>query len=361
MSISLFPKPSYVGIDLGSHTLKAVQVQRTGDAWKVAKIAVAPTPKGAIKDGVVLMPEELGDAIHEMLQKAGITANTVHIAAAGGSVFVRPVPFPKVSEAQLRKSIRIEASRYVPGSVEDSFIEFEILGPLDDARITVLLVAAPKDIVRSRIAACEAAGLEVDGVDVEMFAIYRSLLETDLDFDAANQTFAIVDIGASSTTISVVDLGVFTMSRSIPYGGNALTEALVNTFKMDPADAESGKAQLNLKPLINPTGEKEAPPLVALQPHIDDLVREIRRSLNYFQSQQAEVGADRQVQRLVLAGGGAKLGGLAEYVENRLGLPTVASGVFDIPRFISPGFIEDSGLDLAVAAGLAMRPFAKAA
>ena len=346
---------------MGSHTLKAVQVHRTGDQWKVSKIAIAPTPKGAIKDGVVLMIEEVGDAIHEMLEKADINANQVHIAAAGGSVFVRPVPFPKVSEAQLRKSIRFEASRYVPGSVEDSFIEFEILGPLDETRINVLLVAAPKDIVQSRIAACEAAGLEVDGVDVEMFAIYRSLLETDLDFDPSGQTFAIIDIGASSTTISVVDQGIFTMSRSIPYGGNTLTDALATSFSLDPTDAESGKAQLNLRSLIGPTDEQPTPPLKALQPHVEDLVREVRRSLNYFQSQQAESGADRQVQRLVLAGGGAKLQGLAEYVENRLGLPTVASGVFDNLRFVSPGFIEDSGLDLAVASGLAMRPFAKAA
>lgn len=359
--MSLFVRRSYVGIDLGSHSLKAVQVQRTGDAWKVTKIAFAPTPAGTIKDGVVLSPDDLGDAIKEMLKSAGITANTAHIAAAGGSVFVRPIAFPTMSESTLRKSIKFEAGRYVPGSIDDSFIEFDIIGPIDEARMNVLIVAAPKDIVQSRVLACEAAGLEVDGVDVEMFAIYRSLLETDMKFAPENETIAIVDVGATATTISVVDRGIFSVSRSIPNGGNVLTEALASYFKLETADAESGKSQLDLRSLVNPQGDNENPPLRVLQPHLDDLLREIRRSLNYFQSQQAEAGDDRQVERLVLAGGGAKLGGLAEYIEHRLGIPTTSTGVFDIPRFIAPGFVEDSGIDLAVASGLAMRPFARAA
>lgn len=359
--MNFFGKPTYVGVDLGSHTLKAIQMQRTGETWKVAKIATAPTPQGLIKDGVVLQPDELGEALKEMLKEHGIHATSAHIAAAGGSVFIRPIVFPKMSESTLRKSIRFEAGRYVPGSVDDSFVEFDILGPVDDTRMNVLIVAAPKDIVQSRMHACEAAGLEVEGVDVETFAIYRALLETDVNFIPENEVVAIIDLGANSTTMSVVDHGVFTMSRSVPYGGSTLTDALMQYFKLAAEDAESGKSQLDLRELVEPKTDRENPPLRVLQPHVDDLIREIRRSLNYFQSQQAEVGSDRQVERLVLAGGGAKLGGLAEYVQNRLGLPTTASGVFDMPRFIAPGFVEDSGLDLAVASGLAMRPFAKAA
>ncbi|PMU85967.1 type IV pilus biogenesis protein PilM, partial [Pseudomonas sp. GP01-A4] len=84
------------------------------------------------------------------LKEHGIHATSAHIAAAGGSVFIRPIIFPKMSESTLRKSIRFEAGRYVPGSVDDSFIEFDILGPVDETRMNVLIVAAPKDIVQSR-------------------------------------------------------------------------------------------------------------------------------------------------------------------------------------------------------------------
>ncbi len=357
--MALFSKRSFVGLDLGHYSLKAVQLEKTPGGWRVTKSATAPTPPDALKDGVVIDPQTMGNAIKAMLRDAGITATTATIAAAGGSLFVRPVPFPKMSEAALRKSIKFEASRYVPGSVEDSFVEFEIMGPINETQMNVLIVAAPKDIVDSRVQACEAAGLEVDIVDVEMFAAYRSLVEAYQD-EGSLSTMAIVDIGASTTNMSVVDHGVFAMNRSIPNGGKALTDALKSYFKLSDEDAEHGKAQLDVSELLDEV-PKENPPLRVLQPHLDDLVREVRRSLNYFQSQQTEGSDPRAVERLVLAGGGAKLPGIARYIEHKLGLPVQCAGVFENPRILHGSTKDDSGLELAVASGLAMRGLAKAA
>ena len=90
-------------------------------------------------------------------------------------------------------------------------------------------------------------------------------------------------------------------------------------------------------------------------------VREIRRSLNYHQSQLAESTTDNQVSVLVLTGGGARLVGLANYMEHKLGLKTLAAGVFDNPRFNNTTGRQDAGQDLSVAVGLAMRAHSKAA
>jgi type IV pilus assembly protein PilM len=358
--MSLFAKKSYVGLDLGHHTLKAVQVEKTPAGWKVVRTVTATTPPEAIKDGVVVDAHTLGDAIRQMLRAGEINATAAHIAAAGGSVFVRPVPFPKMPEATLRKSIKFEAGRYVPGSVEDSFVEFEIIGPLDETRMNVLIVAAPKDIVESRIQACKAAGLDVESVDVEPFAAYRALIEAGSAEELLDKTIAVVDIGAASTNMSVVHNGVFAMNRSIPAGSRTLTDALKSYFKLTDEDAEIGKAQLNVSELTE-ENLQENPPLRVLQPHLDDLVREVRRSLNYFQSQNAEGGEARQVDLILLTGGGAKLNGLTTYMEQKLGLPVIAPGVFDNPRFVRGSVYDERGMELAVATGLAMRTFARAA
>jgi type IV pilus assembly protein PilM len=361
--MSLFAKKSYVGLDLGHHAIKAVQLERSGSGFKVVRYAVVPTPQDALKDGVVIDPAVMGEAIKEALKEAHITATSALIAAAGGSVFVRPVPFPRMSETALRKSIKYEASRYVPGSVEDSYVEFEILPSGDEARMSVLLVAAPRDIVSSRIRACEEAGLEVEVVDIEMFAMYRSLIESlpvkGQDDEAG--PMALVDVGANTTNMSVVDKGVFVMTRSIPQGGRALTDALKNQFKLSEEDAEAGKAQLNVRELLDEDSPRENAPLRVIQTHLDDLVREVRRSLNYFQSQQAEAGETKSVERVLLSGGGANLSGLTEYVSNRLGLPVFSPGVFDNPRIEQGVAPEGPGHDLAVASGLALRAFPNAA
>jgi type IV pilus assembly protein PilM len=353
-------KRTSLGIDLGHHRIKAVELETTPNGWTIVRSGWAPTPVDAIKEGSVIDPLSVGNALKGLLKEGRFVGDDVHIAAAGASVFVRPVQFPNMNEATLRKTIRFEASRYVPGSVDDSHIDFAILSHSGDENMDVLVVAAPKDVVSSRIAAVEAAGLDVEGVDVEAFASYRALLETHPEAIETG-TVAIIDVGGASTSVSVIFQGSFAMNRSIPYGGNSLTEALRSYFKLSFEDAEAGKAQLNLNELISGEASKENPPLRVIQPHLDDLVREVRRSLNYFQSQTGEAQNARKVESIVLSGGGAKLVGLQEYLSYKLGLPAVAKGILNHPLIQGPAEPVDEGLDLTVAGGLAMRSRLKTA
>ncbi len=353
--MKLFPKKSYVGVDLGSFRIKVVQVEAEAGGGRVIRAAGCPTPPNTIRDGLVLDVAAVASALKDVLKEGRITATNATVAAAGGTVFVRPVAFPKVPEAAIRKSIRLEATRYIPGTAVDSYIECEILGDLEDNRMNVLIVAASKEVVESRMAVCEAAGLTVEVVDLEAFAMYRSLIEVDPTVSVQEETIALVDIGASMTSVSVIHQGVFVVNRTVPHGGRLLTDALKAYFKLEDADAEAGKSQLDARDLLSDHVVKENPPLRVVQPHLDDLVREVRRSLNYFQSQQLEgTPGARKVNRIVLAGGGAKLLGLAEYMEKKLGLPIACAGIYAAKQFSALGETADSGLDMAVAAGLAI-------
>lgn len=362
MALNPFKKACYVGIDIGHHAIKAVQVDRAGQGWKINRVGWVRTPDDSVKEGVVIDTMAVGAAIKQLLRESHMSATAACIAVAGGSVVVRSVRIPKMPEATLRKSIKYEAGRYVPSSVEDSYIEFEIVGEADENQMDVLIVAAPKDIVESRIKACEAAGLDVDIVDVEAFAAYRALLESDPSNPYGNQTVAIVDIGGSTTNMSVISEGAFAMARSLSQGGKTWTDALKNYFRLSEEDAESGKAQLDLTELTGAEQPRENPPLRVVQPLIDDLIREVRRSLNYFQSQAQEGGGGKAVDTVVLSGGAAKLPGLADYFAHKLGIPTVSLGALDNAKFSYAGPGDAGhGLDLAVASGLAMRPMGRAA
>jgi type IV pilus assembly protein PilM len=349
-----------VGVDLGHHRIKMVELESTPSGWKVANFAFIATPPGSIRDGIVVDFEAVGAAMKKLHKESKFSSNRINLAAAGGAVFVRPIVFPKMSETALRKSIRFEAGRYLPGSVEDSHIDFTIVGPAGDKQMNVLVVAAPKEIVNSRIKASQIAGLEVDAVDVEAFASYRALLES-IEGELAAKTVGIVDIGATSTSVSVIHDKSFAMNRTIPYGGETLTEALVTYFKLSNEDAEEGKSQLDLRVLTEEDEDLDSPPLRVVQPHVDDLIREIRRSLNYFQSQSSEGDSARMVEAILLSGGGSKLPGIDDYFEHKLGLPVTLAGIFDHPLVLSEEISEPHGLDYSIAGGLAMRNGAKAA
>jgi type IV pilus assembly protein PilM len=362
MGFSPFGKRSFVGIDIGHHFIKVAQIEKSAGGFKVSKYGEVATPTDAVKESVIIDAPAVGAAIRQALRENDIKANTAIVAVSGGSVIVRPVRIPKMSEATLRKSIKFEAGRYVPSSVEDSFVEFEIIGEVDDTQMDVLIVAAPRDVVESRVKACEAAGLEVDCVDVEPFAAYRALVESDPTSQWHDKTIALIDIGGSSTSMSVVTQGVFAMARSLPQGGQTLTDALKAYFRLSEEDAESGKAQLDLAELVDDATPRENPPLRVVQPHIDDLIREVRRSLNYFQSGGGEnAPKSKAVEAIVLSGGGARLPGIADYLGHKLGIPAVSLGLYDNPTFASSATEPSKGLELGVVTGLALRPYTKAA
>ena len=353
-------KKSWAGIDIGHHTIKIVTAERAANGYRVTKTASFPTPEDCVRDGVVVDPKIIGFAIKAAMKESKILIHDVVIAAAGGAVFVRPVPFPKLDAKTLRQSVKYEAGRYVPGSIEDSFVEAEIIGPIDDAQMNVLLVAAPNDTVNSRLEACTQAGLNVEVVEIESFATYRVMVENNPEADYSQKIIALLDIGAASTSVTVVHNGVFSMQRSMPTGGNSLTEALKTTFKLETSDAEAGKSVLDLADLMQP-GVSDNPPLKIIQPHVDDMIREVRRSLNYFQSQQQSEMQAKQIDTILITGGGAKLKGLAPYMSQKLGLKVEAIGAFSHPTLTHASGAEDAGLDLTVAPGLAMRAFAKSA
>jgi type IV pilus assembly protein PilM len=355
MPLSLFRKSATIGVDIGQFAIRLAEVVPDGSNWRIAKYAWAPTPKDTVRDGVVLDAQAVGLAIKQLLREGHFSADTASLAVGGGSVIVRAVRMPQMSQATLRKSIRFEAGRYVPTSIEDSYIEFEILGHTEDSQMDVLMVAAPKDIVNSRVAACEQAGLTAESVDVEVFAAYRALVETDSSGTWHEKTVALVDIGASKTNMAVIRRGQFVMTRSLPHGGQLLTDALKQYFKLSHEEAEEGKSQLDLSCLVTEHGPQENPPLRVVQPHVDDLIREIRRSLNYYQSQLAEGEQSKNIDVLLLAGGGSKLKGLAAYSHHKLKLEAYSAGVLSSPNFNCDFDSSDEGNDLAVVAGLALR------
>jgi type IV pilus assembly protein PilM len=354
-------RKSVVGLDIGHQTIKAVQVERSGESWRVTRTAIAATPDESVKDNTVVDPVAVASEIRTMLRDADIYANAANIAVSGGSVFMRPILLAPMPEATLRKSIRFEAARYVPGSIDDTLVDFEIIGPAEDGQMSVMLVAAPRDVIDSRVQACVMAGLSVDAVDTEVFALYRALVEADHAFSPQDQTLTIIDVGAMTTTVAVVHGGVFQMTRTIPTGGQALTDSLRSYFRLDQVDAEAGKSQLDLSALIEEAEPQENPPLRVIQPHVDDLIREVRRSINYFQSQQTDGNSHLPIHRVLLTGGGGKMAGLDAYMKSRLDLEVHSLGIYDNPRFVRPDAGTEPGLELAVATGLAMRAHAKAA
>lgn len=362
---SLFGKEILVGLDIGSATIKVVQVETTRLGYRVTRAGLARTPVGTVRDGMIISAEPVATTIYQLLETAGIQANVAALAISGPTVAVRQIRTPRLSEAQMAKSIKYEAAKYISANVDDSALAFEILGGAEDdaSQVDVMLVAAPRDLVEARVNVAAIAGLEASHVDIEAFALQRAVVEVNRDDFADDSLRALVDIGAAHTEVTLLSGPDFALTRSIPIAGDTFTDALKNQLRLDIADAESRKLGVDMAALINGDGDAEnLDHARILQSTLDELLREIRRSINYFQSQLSESGYGANLSEILLSGGSARLRGLPEYVTARLGIQSrlaepFSSLLVDVSSDAEMA-VQEHGSALSIALGLALKEYA---
>ncbi|KPK78311.1 MAG: hypothetical protein AMS25_16160 [Gemmatimonas sp. SM23_52] len=358
-----------IGLDVGSNAIKLVQLQESKNGIALYKAGSAPTPREAVKGGVIVDPLAIAKAIQSLLDALQVDKATVAAGIAGPTVVVREVPLPSMSDRQLRKSIQWEARNYISFPVEDSVVEFQVLDrptTTEGGQMRVMLVAAPRDMVDSQVEAIELAGLDLAAVEIQPFASMRGILAGNGQLQGGGDTTAVLGIGAAYTDITIMKDGQFVLTRMIPIAGDAFTEAVKNALDIDTEQA----TQLKETTMQVVSSEEERATLDpatqqasrAIEPLLDELIREVRRSLAYhdYQQQSPDAGAgELGVNRILLSGGSAKLPRVGEYFQAQLGVPVEVVNVFGSSDLRAQGvnqdYLQSHAPVLLVGTGLALR------
>lgn len=365
----LYGDSDIVGLDIGSHSIKVVQLDGDRGRLVLRKAGSRPTPPNTVKGGVITDVAAVGQTIASLLGALEISANQVVAGVAGPTVVVRQVQMPYMSERQLRKSIQWEARSYISFPVEDSVLEFQVLGQREGGQLDVMLVATPRDMVDTRVEAIERAGLEPVAIELEPFATMRSLIEFAGETAFEHETVALVDAGSAFTEINIVKDRHFILTRTIPIAGNSMTDAIASALAMETDKANALKETAmqvvcgeEERATLDPFAQQASR---AVEPLLDELIREVRRSLAYYDyQQQAPADEDDQartpgVHRIILSGGSAKMAGLANYFQSQLSVPVEQARVFGNDHIQTPGlspeYLSEHSPTLVVATGLALR------
>jgi type IV pilus assembly protein PilM len=361
---------SVIGLDIGSSQIKAVLLERSRGNWSLTNAGIIATPPETVQDGVILDIPRVTEAIRQLFRDNRLPATDTIAAVSGSHVLVRPIKVPEMNMATLKRSIRFEAAKHVDQgtsgvSIENSVVEFEVLGKSGQPpQLEVLLVVAPSPMVNGRVSVIEGAGLEPVAVDHEAFALLRAMEAARLT-PAPGQAAVVMNLGATFTDVNIVVGNEVAAPRSIPIGGNALTTSLASAMNVSAEEADERKLHVDMSP---PRGDGDGdngfmasldPARQVTVPFVDELIRELRRSVLYFQSQAAEAGMAIAVDHLVLAGGGTRLHGLPEYLRDRLGMQVSILDPLAVNGGAGPAasHLRDRGPELAVALGLALKEY----
>ncbi|MEA1935291.1 MAG: type IV pilus assembly protein PilM [Thermodesulfobacteriota bacterium] len=347
----LFSKKQVVGLDIGSSSLKLVEILDTSKGYFLNKFSQIPLDRSVIVDGALNEPETLSQKIKDLFKASRCRTKNVIASLSGHSVIVKKVSFTNMEENELRELISDEAEKYLPfDDMKEVNFDFQILGESDvnPNLIEVLLVAAKKTIIDSYSDAIGKAGLNAVIMDVDSFAL-ETMYETNYDFEEGD-IVVLVNIGASMTNINVVKNGFSVFTRDFPMGGNSITEVIQEKMGVTFEEAEAAKIEAEKINEAEESGSKED-----LINYADPLFLEIERSVDYF----GTTYPGELIKKMIISGGCAKLPGLVSTLSQRLNIEAEAVNPFKNISYNEKSFdptqIKDISPMAAVGVGLALR------
>src|SRR5438093_10629711 len=227
-----------VGLDIGSRLLKPAVVTHGPGEPVLTKVAFAPLVADAIVEGEVMDPGIVADAVRGLFSSAGLKPKQVVTAVGGRDVIIKKIPMDRMKESEAREVIRWEAEQHVPFDMDNVELDFQILDPDGEGlQMTVLLVAAKRELVEHKLALLADVGLEASVIDVDAFALHNAF---ELNYpEAMHGVVGLVNVGHETTNINILDDGVPVLTRDIPIGTRRFKEDLQRErgLSADQADA----------------------------------------------------------------------------------------------------------------------------
>ena len=346
-------KRPILGVDIAVSGVKLVELAQSGESYRVEAHASEPIPAGSMDDADIVDIESVAKAVRRAIRRSGTRSREAAVAIAGEAVITRMTRMPgQLSDDEMQAHAAFQAEQFLPFPVEEANLDFEVAGSSEIApgMLDVLLVAARSVHVSQRQRALRAGGLDARIVEPEPHALERAcrLLTHQMIGGGLRQLIAVVEFGAVTTTFSALSDHRLVYTRNFAFGGQQLTEEVMERYSLDPEEAEQAK-------LAGDLPEDYATDL--LVGFREDMAQQVSRALQFFLASQN--GAGQPVQVLV-GGGCAKLPGVAEAVATRLGIPTQIVdplGHLGVTARAGAQAVRGGDTALMTACGLALRNF----
>lgn len=348
---------NYFGLDIGSSSIKLVQLRELHGRPTLVTYGDIETPQGLLNSDSEIDQGRLSDLIKQLASDAKVTTKNVVASLNAAQSYSAVITTPKLNADELAQSIRFQADKVIPMAIDQVKLDWVVVGENSDANTTeaadteqleVLLVATPNNIANKYLNIVQKAGLELMALEINPIAQARSLLGPN-DKDSC---VVVVDIGVSASDISIIRSMVPVLVRSATVGYLAMLRVVSQNLGIDEAQADQF-----LKKFGMDQTKLEGQVFKTLKPIVDHLVEEIDKSITYFQ----EKNENKHVEKIILTGGTTALPGLPLYIANATGLTVEIGNPWQNVSYPTElqANLASLSLNYAIAIGLAMRNFAK--
>lgn len=325
---SLFSKSKDgVGIELAPQRVNIARLRKQRQGLKLDALISVPVPEGVFVDGQIADPPAMAQIIQQGLSESKIKASRVATSVPGRDSIVRVISVPsELDDKELREMVlNHEAGLYLPYPREEADVDYQKLGYLVDEdgieKVQVLLVATRKEITNTYVSTFEQAGLQVDVLEINSFALIRTIRDQLRQY-GPQEAAVLVDIEFDTTEIAILVNGVPQFSRTVPIGMLQMQTALSRAMNL-PLTRDMEMLQGITIPLTSVEGGATGmtavnPGMAAMVRVVGELTDELRRSIDFYLNQSENL----EVAQILLAGPGGGLAQMDEFFTQRLSLPT---------------------------------------
>lgn len=337
-----------LGLDIGTQTIKAVQISREKNANVLLAAGYIPTPAKASS----LFSSQKGndeqimaDSINRLVHDMKISSSQVSASLPSANVITRVLELPLMSENELESSIKWEAEQYIPMPLSKVKIDYTVIDKNEQTgKMKILLIAAPTDLIEKYMNVVTLAGLEPVSLETEILAGTRSITTS---FPLLSQAI-VISFGATTCEIAILHEQILVYTKSIPLGGNTLTRAIAQELGFEVSQAEEYKKTYGLE-----EDKLDGKIAKSIAPYLSTLYTEIEKNVAYFKEQYSK----EDITNITVCGGSAKLPGFVFALTKNLGLDSQISNPF-INLSVDPNILPTLSVDAPIytqAVGLALK------
>ena len=342
-------KKNLVGLDIGSSSVKAVELGRKGAALQLLNLGFENLQTDTIVDGQIMELNNVSNVIAQIFSEHQIRTTRVAAGVSGHSVIVKNIVLPQMSQEELQESFSWHAEEHIPFDIADVNLDYELTSRSDDA-LHVLMAACKSDKIANVKQAIQLAGKQPVIIDVDAFAL-QNCYEVNYH-PRPGEIVALLNVGAATMNINILNGTRSIFARDASAGGSQYTSLLQKELGLSFEQAEGVKRGMPL-----PEGVEARPIQPIIELVSEALALEVKKTFDFYRATVQE--GEATIQKILLAGGGSKLPGLADFLARKFEIPV---DVFDPFKQIEvdgkkfdPDYMREIVPEMAIAVGLALR------
>lgn len=307
--------PDFFGLDIGHNIVRIAEVKRFNEnRAELRSITSMTVNEDILEDASEIAMKNLAENIKELKKQSGIGTNKCVIGIPEAPIFSRLITLPKAAEKNLEEAVSWELKPLIPVDVSEvdiAFIDVDEKIISDQTYLDIFAVAAPKTLTERYKKLAKLAGLELLAIETKALAVTRIV---DFNYGAEADNIMVFQFDSLTTDLVLAKDGIPVFTQSVSTGADSLTKSISADYGIDEQQARQYRDTFGLD---QTKGEGKI--ARSLEPIMQILVNELNRTLTYFREKLGEAGG---ASRVYICGEAASLPGLANYLTEKVGMPT---------------------------------------